>query len=67
MKAIRRDRVQQLMDQGAQLVEVLEEQQYAEAHLPGAIHLPAWEFTREQAHATLISNRPVVVYCFDNL
>jgi rhodanese-related sulfurtransferase len=53
------------MEGGAQLVEVLEEKQYQAAHLPGALHMPAWELTRERADATLRRDRPVVVYCFD--
>lgn len=55
------------MEQGAQLVEVLEEKQYQAAHLPGAVHLPAWELTRERAEASLRHDRPVVLYCFDTL
>lgn len=66
MQVIGRERVQQLMDEGAQLVEVLEPGQYRLAHLPGAISMPAWELTRERA-AALRRDCPVVVYCFDNL
>ena len=66
MNVVGRRRVQELLDQGAQLVEVLEQDQYEAAHLPGAIHLPAWELTRERAGA-LDPRRPVVVYCFDAL
>ena len=61
-----RDRVRQLIDEGAQLVEVLEQRQYRLAHLPGAVHLPAWELTRARADE-LDRTRPVVVYCFDTL
>jgi rhodanese-related sulfurtransferase len=59
-----RDDVRRLVDQGAQLVEVLESRQYQAAHLPAAIHIPAWELTRDRAEA-LDRSRPVVVYCFD--
>ena len=59
-----RDDVRRLVDDGAQLVEVLESRQYQAAHLPGAVHIPAWELTRERA-AALDRTRPVVVYCFD--
>jgi len=65
-KSIDRERVRRLVDEGAQVVEVLEESQFRMAHLPGALHLPAWEMTRERAGA-LDRNRPVIVYCFDNL
>ena len=63
-ESIDRQRTQELIEQGAQLVEVLEEKQYRAAHLPEALHIPAWEMTRERA-AELDRNRPVVVYCFD--
>ena len=61
-----RDDVRRLVDEGAQVVEVLERRQYEAAHLPDAIHIPAWELTRERAEA-LDPARPVVVYCFDTL
>ena len=65
-ESVSRDRVRQLVDEGAQVVEVLERRQYRLAHLPGALHIPAWELTRERADE-LDRERPVVVYCFDNL
>ncbi len=65
-ESIGRIRARQLLDDGAQVVEVLERRQYRLAHLPGAVHLPAWELTRERADE-LDRDRPVVVYCFDNL
>ena len=61
-----RDDVRRLIDHGAQVVEVLERRQFEAAHLPGALHVPAWELTRERA-ASLDPARPVVVYCFDTL
>lgn len=67
IKGIGRDEVQRLVAGGAQLVEVLERKQYEAAHLPGAIHLPAWELTRDRTAAELDPSRPVVVYCFDSL
>ena len=67
-KDIGRDEVQHLADAGAQVVEVLERRQFQAAHLPGAIHLPAWEMTRERVgEAGLDPAKPVVVYCFDSL
>ena len=62
-----RERVRQLLDEGAQVVEVLERRQYLAAHLPGAVHIPAWELSRERAEKELDRTRPVVVYCFDTL
>ncbi len=63
-RSIGRERVQELVEVRAQIVEVLEEKQYRQAHLPGAVHIPAWEFSRARA-AQLDPSRPVVVYCFD--
>ncbi|MGI9034086.1 MAG: rhodanese-like domain-containing protein [Acidimicrobiales bacterium] len=65
-ESISRERVQALVDEGAQVVEVLERRQYQSAHLPGAVHIPAWELTRQRA-AELDADRPVIVYCFDTL
>ena len=65
-KSVDREQVRTLVEGGAQLIEVLEGRQYRLAHLPGAVHIPAWELTRERA-AELTPDRPVVVYCFDNL
>ena len=61
-----REQVRRLADEGAQLVEVLERRQYQLAHLPAAVHIPAWELTPARA-AELDRTRPVVVYCFDTL
>lgn len=65
-ESVGREQVRRLVDEGAQLVEVLEKRQYRLAHLPGAVHIPAWELTRERVDG-LDRDRPVVVYCFDNL
>ncbi len=65
-EGVTRDRVRQLVNEGAQLVEVLERRQYDLAHLPGAVHVPAWELTRERA-GEFDRERPIVVYCFDTL
>ena len=67
-REIGRDDVHKLIDDGAQVVEVLERRQYEAAHLPSALHLPAWEMTRSRVEAAgLDAARPVVVYCFDSL
>lgn len=66
-ESIDRERVRQLIDEGAQVVEVLEERQYRLAHLPGALHLFARDFTRERVEELLERDRPVVLYCLDNL
>jgi rhodanese-related sulfurtransferase len=61
-----RDRLLQLIDQGAQLVEVLPRDEYDEEHLPDAIHLPLKSLD-SQAAGVLDRGRPVVVYCWDAL
>jgi rhodanese-related sulfurtransferase len=56
-----------LLDGGAQLVEVLPREEYEELHLPGALHLPLKELDAERAGALLDRSRTVVVYCWDGL
>ncbi len=66
-QTVDREGVRQLIDRGAQVVEVLEEDQFRLAHLPGALHLFARRFTRERVEELLDRDRPIVVYCLDNL
>jgi rhodanese-related sulfurtransferase len=49
---------------GAQLVEVLPREEYAEMHLPGAVNAPLKELP--VVAAELDRERPVVVYCWDS-
>ena len=58
--------VRELLERGAQLVEVLPREEYEELHLPGALSLPLKELDAERAKQ-LDSQRPVVVYCWDAL
>jgi phage shock protein E len=58
--------LQQLVDGGGQLVEVLPAAEYAEEHLPGAISLPLKQLDATTA-ARLDRSRPVIVYCWDGL
>jgi len=60
------DRLKELLADGAQLVEVLPDQEYAQAHLPGAISLPLGRL-HEQELRVLDPGRAVVVYCWDSL
>ena len=64
--AIWLEQLRGLIDRGAQVVEVLPEDDYAPAHLPGAINLPLRQLD-EQHIAVLDHTRPVVVYCWDSL
>ena len=59
---IGREQVRSLMEQGAQIVDVLPAQVYAEDHLPGAINLPLRKIETE-AKRVLDPSRPIVVYC----
>jgi rhodanese-related sulfurtransferase len=63
-QAIDRDRVQELVREGAQLVEVLPEDDFEGEHLPGAVNLPLRELDASTA-AGLDRRRPVIVYCYD--
>jgi len=60
----RRD-VQQLVQQGAQLVEVLGAKEYEAEHIPGAINIPLKTLNRATAKR-LDSRHPVITYCHDN-
>jgi rhodanese-related sulfurtransferase len=64
-RRIERDEVRRLVDQGAQLVEVLPAEEFDEEHLPGAINIPLRRIDPE-AGGRLDPARPVVVYCWDD-
>jgi rhodanese-related sulfurtransferase len=55
-----------LVDEGAQVVEVLPEDEYAEEHIRGAINIPLKALDAHSA-AQLDRARAVVVYCWDGL
>ncbi len=61
-----RDGVRKLLEEGAQLVDVLPSEEYAESHLPGAINIPLKELNRETAEQ-LRRDKPVIAYCHDYL
>ncbi len=58
--------VETLIEQGAQVVEVLPEAEYVEAHLPGAINLPLKQLNA-QTVGILDRERAVLVYCWDSV
>ena len=60
-REVDREQVRRLMEQGAQLVDVLPAREYGEDHLPGAINLPLRRIESE-AGQVLDRRRPVVVY-----
>ena len=56
--------VQALTAEGAQLVDVLPEQEFEEEHLPGAINMPLGLLDRLASR--LQRDRGVIVYCYDH-
>lgn len=65
-EAIDLERLLELLDDGAQLVEVLPANEYDDEHLPDAISVPLKTLTA-QTVGSLDRSRPVVVYCWDAL
>lgn len=61
---IDRAQVQQMVRDGAQLIEVLPAKEYAEDHLPGAVSHPLRQIEKEADE--IDRDRPVVVYCWDS-
>jgi rhodanese-related sulfurtransferase len=59
-----RDEVRALLEEGAQLVDVLPREEYEDEHLPGAINIALKELDRETT-AKLKRDAPVIVYCHD--
>ena len=62
---IDRGQVRRLLDEGAQLVEVLPQAEYEDEHLPNAINIPLKELDREAVRG-LERGLPVIVYCYDS-
>jgi rhodanese-related sulfurtransferase len=61
------DRVRELADEGAQLLEVLPENAFRREHLPGAVNIPLPGLTEDAvAAAGLDPRRATVVYCYDH-
>ncbi len=65
-ESIDRKRVQQLVENGAQLIEVLPAQEYEEGRIQGAINIPLKKLNRDAVHAApLDPTRAVITYCWD--
>jgi rhodanese-related sulfurtransferase len=58
------DDLHKLLENGAQLIDVLPREEYEEEHLPGAISIPLKELNRGTS-ARLQHDVPVIVYCHD--
>lgn len=56
--------IRELIDRGAQLVDVLPAAEYEQEHIAGAINVPLKKMN-EDSVAALDKDRPVVTYCHD--
>jgi len=65
-KSILYPELRRLLDEGAQLVEVLPPEEYAEEHLPGAVNLPLKQLDARTT-AVLDKRTAIIVYCWDSL
>ena len=65
MQDLQRQGVQDLIEKGAQVVEVLPPEEFEEDHLPGAINMPLRNIETE-AEERLNKSSPVIVYCWDS-
>ncbi|HEY3078907.1 MAG TPA: rhodanese-like domain-containing protein [Chloroflexota bacterium] len=61
---VHRNEVRTLLEQGAQLVDVLPPEEYQEAHIAGAVNVPLRQLGAE-ASTRLERDRPVITYCHD--
>ena len=60
-KEVSREEAQKLIDEGAQLIDVRVDHEWAAGHLPGATHLPLAELSERTAE--IDKDRPVLLYC----
>jgi rhodanese-related sulfurtransferase len=65
MKDVHRQEARDLIEKGAQVVEVLPSEEFAEDHIPGAINLPLRKIETD-AGTELDPTRSVVLYCWDS-
>jgi len=61
---VNRTDVQRLLEEGAQLVEVLPQEEYEDEHISGAVSIPLKELDGSGA-GRLDREAPVIVYCSD--
>lgn len=62
MKTVHREELQRLIRDGAQVVEVLPEQEFGMEHIAGAINIPLKQLDADAANS-LDRDRAVVLYC----
>ncbi|MBS1678588.1 MAG: rhodanese-like domain-containing protein [Actinobacteria bacterium] len=60
-KEISRAEARELLDQGAQLVDVRVDHEWETGHLPGAVHIPLAELPARVEE--IDKDRPVILYC----
>jgi rhodanese-related sulfurtransferase len=60
-KEVSREEAQKLIDEGAQLIDVRVDHEWAAGHLPGATHLPLAELNERAGE--IDKDRPVLLYC----
>ncbi len=66
VREVDRHEVQRLIQQGAQLVDVMPVKEFAESHIAGAVSIPLKRVAAE-APSRLLPDHPVIVYCYDSL
>ncbi len=60
-KEISRAEAREMVDKGAQLVDVRADHEWETGHLPGAVHIPLAELPRHLDE--IDKDRPVILYC----
>lgn len=60
-KEISRAEAREMLENGAQLVDVRADHEWEAGHLPGAVHIPLDELS--QRAAEIEKDRPVILYC----
>ena len=63
---VTRHDVQRLLDEAAQLVDVLDAKEYEDSHLLGAVNIPLPKLAEEAPHL-LEQPRAIITYCYDSL
>jgi rhodanese-related sulfurtransferase len=61
---VTREDVQRMWAEGAVLIDVLPEGEYAEEHIVGAVNIPLKKLDQETT-AHLAKDAPLIVYCYD--
>jgi rhodanese-related sulfurtransferase len=60
-KEISRAEAREMLENGAQLVDVRADHEWEAGHLPGAVHIPLDELSERAAE--IDKDRPVILYC----